>query len=339
MVARKCRKKRRAKRAGKNENVAREGKKLAREADAPTLTENPMFGKGKGGTGIIKVDTRFVPPKDLKATKSAQEQLVRLEKEVRAMPASSSMTAAQRGTIAACFSEIRSALDGAVLQADPELLRAVVATQGKKHARAYDACHEIVKDDAGHRAMCTLAKQAAALQTGISIRSRRRTCAQPTRNLTMLYGQARETLPLFEAQMEVIVAQFMFTGSNIVKNALAVKLKLATLKHLYRCMEKMCFKVGENRYQAESVCDIVRCIISCDDCGQMSAVLAAIMADQKLRVVRVKVRGRWRAAAPHLLYPVLTYLLTQLFPAAAAAAAAAAAGATTPIIPRTAQTT
>jgi hypothetical protein len=83
----------------------------------------------------------------------------------------------------------------------------------------------------------------------------------------------------------------MFTGSNIVKNALAVKLKLATLKHLYRCMEKMCFKVGENRYQAESVCDIVRCIISCDDCGHMSAVLAAIMADQKLRVVRVKVRG------------------------------------------------
>ena len=53
----------------------------------------------------------------------------------------------------------------------------------------------------------------------------------------------------------------------------AVELQLAPLKHLYRCMEKMCFKVGENRYQAETVCDMVRCIVECDDCALMRAVL------------------------------------------------------------------
>ena len=64
---------------------------------------------------------------------------------------------------------------------------------------------------------------------------------------------------------------------------------LAPLKHLYRCIEKMCFKVGENRYQAESVCDIVRCIVECDDSGHMVAVLQALQDTPQLRVARVKV--------------------------------------------------
>jgi len=74
------------------------------------------------------------------------------------------------------------------------------------------------------------------------------------------------------------------------KGDAAVKLVLGDLKHLYRCIEKMCFKVGENRYHAESVCDIVRCIIECDTCVLVREVLRALIDCPDIHVVRVKDR-------------------------------------------------
>ena len=65
---------------------------------------------------------------------------------------------------------------------------------------------------------------------------------------------------------------------------------VSPLKHLYRCIEKICFKVGENRYQAESVCDVVRCIVECEDCTLMAEVLADIKNVDAARKVRQRVR-------------------------------------------------
>ena len=69
-----------------------------------------------------------------------------------------------------------------------------------------------------------------------------------------------------------------------------VKLHTSAPKHLYRCMEKMCFKTGGRRYQAEGICDIVRCIIEVPTCRLMTEALEALLAWPAVRVVRVKDR-------------------------------------------------
>ena len=55
-------------------------------------------------------------------------------------------------------------------------------------------------------------------------------------------------------------------------------------------MEKMCFKTGGRRYQAEGICDIVRCIIEVPTCRLMTEALEALLAWPAVRVVRVKDR-------------------------------------------------
>ena len=57
--------------------------------------------------------------------------------------------------------------------------------------------------------------------------------------------------------MEAIVEQFAGCLDSRNEDP-AVKLITAPLKHLYRCMEKMCLKVSETRFSANGVCDIVR---------------------------------------------------------------------------------
>ena len=56
-------------------------------------------------------------------------------------------------------------------------------------------------------------------------------------------------------------------------------------------MEKMCWKVGKQRYQADTVFDIVRCIIECSDCALMAEVVQALLASNSIVVRRVKDRA------------------------------------------------
>lgn len=70
-----------------------------------------------------------------------------------------------------------------------------------------------------------------------------------------------------------------------------MKLHLSPLKHLYRCMEKMCLKGGKQRYMCFNICDIVRCIVECDDCENVTAVLQALQACRQIRMLRVKDRS------------------------------------------------
>ena len=71
--------------------------------------------------------------------------------------------------------------------------------------------------------------------------------------------------------MRLVVAAFSELAPD-KRGKLPVTLQLSPLKHLYRCVEKMCFKTGDTRYQCESVCDVVRCIIECADCSLMAQV-------------------------------------------------------------------
>jgi hypothetical protein len=96
-------------------------------------------------------------------------------------------------------------------------------------------------------------------------------------------------LPAFSDTMRGIVAKFAQRKSKDGKPA--VKLQLSTPKHLYRCMEKMCLKGGADRYTCVNICDIDRCIIECDDCGGLSALLQALLACPAVRVIRVKDRA------------------------------------------------
>ena len=98
----------------------------------------------------------FAPPKELPACKAAEARLLELERELGA----SALDEAQRAAVDEQFASIRNALDDAVRRADVRVLRAVLATEGRKHARAYSACHDIVKDDTGYDAMLSAARDA-----------------------------------------------------------------------------------------------------------------------------------------------------------------------------------
>jgi hypothetical protein len=151
-----------------------------------------------------------------------------------------------------------------------------------KHA--YGACNEIVASEAGYTDFLQSARVAAEKHAGVA-GGARRTCKQRTGNLCTLYPQAREVLPAFNERMDAIVTQLngVFPG--------AVTLQTSPTKHLYRCMEKMCLKGGAQRYKCFNICDIVRCIIVCENCEQMSAVLRAVLVCRDIRVIRVKDRS------------------------------------------------
>ena len=186
-------------------------------------------------------------------------------------------------------------------------MRAVLEVQGKSHALAYFACNNICKEEDGYEALTSSAAQGAAQFP--AWRNGRRACGQTTHSLPVLYEHARAMLPLFEEQMRAVVGQF--NGRlNEKGDAAAVKLHTSPLKGLYRCVEKMCLQGDERRYKAVCVCDMVRCIVECDDCGLKNEVLRALLAAPGLRVQRVKVGGMAPAAIllPLFHFPFLPCL-------------------------------
>eukprot|EP00937_MAST-01D_sp_MAST-1D-sp2_P007255 g7255.t1 len=230
----------------------------------------------------------FVPPKDLAASAEARARLLALEAELAAAPAADAMAAEQHAAIEDCFGAVRAVLDDAVAQADVDELRTVLMTEGGLHRDAYAACHAIVATDDGYECFLAAAKDAEARFPGVH--GGARLCFQSVAQLGALYEQARKVLPLFQQQMRTIADSFAHLPSG-KHGEPRVKLHFGDLKHLYRCMEKMCFKQGENRYQCESVCDVVRCIVECDDVGLMEQVLQAISSCPELAVQRVKDRA------------------------------------------------
>eukprot|EP00937_MAST-01D_sp_MAST-1D-sp2_P005568 g5568.t1 len=231
----------------------------------------------------------FTPPKDLDSVAAAQEQLLGVENDLMTRPPRQPMTMEQRGIVAECFTTIRGVLDSLVVDADKKLLRTVAAEEGGLHRNAYSACHDIVRTDAGYEGLLRDAREAQERFPGAEAGGRR-TCVQGVNALNLLYSHARAAQPLFQRQMRAVVAQF--ESLPLGKHGQPrVKLSPGPLKHLYRCMEKMCLKEGTHRYEAESVCDMVRCIVECADCGLMSRVLAAIIDCRELVVMRVKDRA------------------------------------------------
>jgi hypothetical protein len=96
----------------------------------------------------------------------------------------------------------------------------------------------------------------------------------------MLYTHGSATRPAFLTFMRQLCA-----GKDGVTLHDAVK-----LKHFYRAMEKMCLKVGERRYECDSVCDMVRCMVECDSCAAMQEVFELLLAHGGIEVMRVKDR-------------------------------------------------
>jgi hypothetical protein len=277
--------------------VKRRGKRMDKAAvrEAVDLEMGQIF---QNPMGDRKVAARFIPPKDLAATVAPQARLKELEAEVAVLPLSVAMSAPQIATIDENFGMLRAVFDGAVQNPDEEAMRAVLEVQGKGHALAYFACNNLCKEEEGYDSLASSAEQGAAQFP--AWRNGHRTCGQIARALPVLYEHARATLPLFEEQMRAIVVQF--DGQlNEKGEAAAVKLHMSPLKGLYRCVEKMCLQAGERRYNAGCICDVVRCIIECDDCRLKNEVLRALLAAPGLRVQRVKVRRcihRVTAASP-----------------------------------------
>jgi hypothetical protein len=182
-------------------------------------------------------------------------------------------------------------LDEAVANgnSDQAQLLAVKQLAGSEHKHAYAACLEIVANDVGYARFLDGIRTAAEQHTGSH--AGKRTCRQQTGDLCALYAQAREVLPAFKEQMTTFVAQFNRSQAAASPPGLPAVLHTSTLKHLYRCMEKMCLKGGADRYTSVNICDIDRCIIECDDCGGLSALLQALLTCPAVRVIRVKDRA------------------------------------------------
>ena len=92
-----------------------------------------------------------------------------------------------------------------------------------------------------------------------------------------------------------------------------MKLHTSPLKGLYRCIEKMCLQADERRYRAVGICDVVRCIVECGDCGLKNEVLRALLAAPGLRVRRIKVRGGAGASTTACSRPPFLFLTPTIF--------------------------
>jgi hypothetical protein len=237
-------------------------------------------------TRDAKLLAKYVPPKDLKPGSTvAQLQLLEIEAEL----AGGADMEAQRSAMSTCFTAIRTLLDELVANGDSDKaqLNAVKNVAGLEHKAAYAACHAIVRCDALYSDMLACAAEAAKQYSGKA--GDARTCKQQSGDLCALYAEAQEVLPMFSKQMDAVVA--LFDSRRTPKGGPAVKLHLSPLKHLYRCMEKMCLKGGKQRYMCFNICDIVRCIVECDDCENVTAVLQALQACRQIRMLRVKDRS------------------------------------------------
>ena len=237
-------------------------------------------------TRDAKLLAKYVPPKELNPGSTvAQLELLEIEAEL----AGGADMEAQRTAMSACFTEIRMLLDELVANGDSDKaqLTAVKNVAGLEHKAAYAACHAIVRCDVGYSDMLTCADEAAKQHSGKD--GGARTCKQLSGDLCTLYAEAQKVLPIFSKQMDAVVA--LFDSRRTPKGEPAVKLHLSPLKHLYRCMEKMCLKGGKQRYMCFNICDIVRCIVECDDCEVVTAVLQALQACCHIRVIRVKDRS------------------------------------------------
>jgi hypothetical protein len=208
-------------------------------------------------------------------------QLQLFEIEVQLGHASEQGVGDPAGELAACFVTVKSMLDKVVASAYEAQLRAVVRLAGTEHKAAYLACHCILEMDAGYKQLLVVAAAAAE--------SRSSHPHQAVGDIYDLQVQAREVLPVFQERMRGVVAAF--SAQKTKGDKPAVKLHFSPPKHLYRCLEKMCLKPGSGRFTATGVCDVVRCIIECDTCTLMSAVLQALLACRGISIARVKDRA------------------------------------------------
>jgi hypothetical protein len=224
----------------------------------------------------------YVAPKDLDpGSTDAQEELLKVEAALD--KAGKQGLGDPAGDLAACFEAVKAVLGDVVAGADPVQLRAVARLAGTEHKHAYAACYEILSQDVGH-AWLLGAAAAAAAQTAAGHPH------QAVGDLYALQTQARLVLPAFANCMRGITAAFDGRRTKKDKKP-AVVLQLSTPKHLYRCCEKMCLKPGAQRFTAANVCDVVRCIVSCDDCSLMAEVLQALLTCPDVAIVRVKDRA------------------------------------------------
>jgi hypothetical protein len=173
-------------------------------------------------------------------------------------------------------------LGDAAANANLDTLCMVVRTESELFFRAYKVCHDIVKTDAGYDALLAAARDAAERHPVA--------CKQGSPELFVVYLRARAVLPVFQAAVRKVVAGFKKLKTS--HNTPRVQLVLSPLKHLNRCREKMCFKKeAAQRFRASAICDVVRCIIECDDSVLMTEVLQAILTCPFLAVQRVKDRA------------------------------------------------
>ena len=234
----------------------------------------------RDGTRDAALLKSYVPPKDLDpGCKDVQLQL--FEIEVQLGYASEQGIGDPAGELAACFVTVKKLLDKVVTNAYEPQLRAVVRLAGMEHKAAYLACHSILEMDVGYKQLLVVAAAAAE--------SRSSHPHQTVGDIYDLQVQAREVLPEFQERMRGVVAAF--SAQKAKGDKPAVKLHFSPPKHLYRCLEKMCLKPGAGRFTATGVCDVVRCIIECDTCTLMSAVLQALLACRGISIARVKDRA------------------------------------------------
>ena len=109
---------------------------------------------------------------------------------------------------------------------------------------------------------------------------------QSVNDLLQLYIAAAEIKPRFDSELE-----------KIAKASKGV-FKRSSLKHLYRTLEKMAMKQSGDRNlgRADSVLDIVRCMLEYKTMAAMAAGVRALEKCKNVKVIRVK--DRFSAPTP-----------------------------------------
>jgi hypothetical protein len=238
----------------------------------------------------------FLPPALTPGVGELVQHLLQLEQVLH--NGQSRMSTTQYEHLGTLATDVSLKLSAFVSSSDIAQLRKVSRSIGKEHADVYATIHKLVVKDAkdakgavdSYEQLLTAAARHAATWPGTNELGRR-TCLQRTSGLSALYDEAGQALPKFTSVMQSAVAPHRHLRSK--RGEQSVKLQMATLKHLYRIIEKISFKPGGKgeTLEADSVCDIVRCIVQCDSCDLMKQLLDEIVALPSVEILRVKDRA------------------------------------------------
>jgi hypothetical protein len=196
--------------------------------------------------------------------------------------------ASAMGDAEAILAALRPALDGAFVPLmTPEqlpMLREVAREGDALFAGIYGSVLALVQKDPSFGAFVSAFD---ALPSGGE-------CRQVDGDALALLVTARRAKVQFDDVLAMLEARCVAAGID-------ASVRNAPLKHLFRVCEKLALEekngVGERRWQAHGICDVVRGSVTCDDMGSLATVLGILLKMHEEGHL-VLVRGKNRFSHP-----------------------------------------